>query len=118
MALNSAVTPSIAARSAVREALQALTAGLLAHSDFNPGAAQASHRLARAGDHPRREALRDADALDYPAYLSCSDGRRARIAVTPLRAVQCLLVEGAGSPAEINLRDRDIASMGFCGSRR
>jgi hypothetical protein len=25
----------------------------------------------------------------------------------------CLLVEGAGSPAEINLRDRDIANMGF-----
>jgi adenosylcobyric acid synthase len=26
---------------------------------------------------------------------------------------ECLLVEGAGSPAEINLRDRDIANMGF-----
>ena len=25
----------------------------------------------------------------------------------------CVLVEGAGSPAEINLRDRDIANMGF-----
>jgi adenosylcobyric acid synthase len=24
-----------------------------------------------------------------------------------------VLVEGAGSPAEINLRDRDIANMGF-----
>ena len=25
----------------------------------------------------------------------------------------CVVVEGAGSPAEINLRDRDIANMGF-----
>ena len=25
----------------------------------------------------------------------------------------CVLVEGAGSPAEVNLRDRDIANMGF-----
>ena len=28
-------------------------------------------------------------------------------------AYDCVLVEGAGSPAEINLRDRDIANMGF-----
>jgi adenosylcobyric acid synthase len=26
---------------------------------------------------------------------------------------ECVIVEGAGSPAEINLRDRDIANMGF-----
>ena len=28
-------------------------------------------------------------------------------------AYDAVLVEGAGSPAEINLRDRDIANMGF-----
>jgi adenosylcobyric acid synthase len=28
-------------------------------------------------------------------------------------AYDCVVVEGAGSPAEINLRDRDIANMGF-----
>ncbi len=29
------------------------------------------------------------------------------------QAYDCVIVEGAGSPAEINLRDRDIANMGF-----
>src|ERR1700739_5081553 len=30
-----------------------------------------------------------------------------------LAQYDCVVVEGAGSPAEINLRDRDIANMGF-----
>jgi adenosylcobyric acid synthase len=30
-----------------------------------------------------------------------------------LQQYDCVMVEGAGSPAEINLRDRDIANMGF-----
>jgi adenosylcobyric acid synthase len=29
------------------------------------------------------------------------------------QAYDVVLVEGAGSPAEVNLRDRDIANMGF-----
>jgi adenosylcobyric acid synthase len=59
------------------------------------------------------QALRDLDACDYHAYKP-----RAMKAVLEswqrlCAQYECLLVEGAGSPAEINLRDRDIANMGF-----
>jgi adenosylcobyric acid synthase len=57
--------------------------------------------------------LANMEAQDYHAYK-----RRARDAVLSsyarLRAqYDAILIEGAGSPAEINLRDNDIANMGF-----
>jgi adenosylcobyric acid synthase len=59
------------------------------------------------------EPVAEADALSYaelkprlrPAVLDCLAGLRARFDV--------VVCEGAGSPAEINLRDGDLANMGL-----
>ncbi|MEF8698451.1 MAG: cobyric acid synthase [Candidatus Accumulibacter sp. UW26] len=111
MALNSAVTID-GGEIGRAQALQAQAAGLPAHSDFNPVLLKpATDQRAQVIIHGR--ALLDLDARDYHAYKP-----RAMKAVLEswhrLSAqYDCLLVEGAGSPAEINLRDRDIANMGF-----
>jgi adenosylcobyric acid synthase len=111
MALNSAVTID-GGEIGRAQALQALAAGLPAHSDFNPVLLKpATDRRAQVIIHG--QPLRDLDACDYHAYKP-----RAMEAVLEswqrlCAQYECLLVEGAGSPAEINLRDRDIANMGF-----
>jgi adenosylcobyric acid synthase len=111
MALNSAVTID-GGEIGRAQALQALAAGLEAHSDFNPVLLKpATDKRAQVIIHGK--VLTDLDARDYHAYKP-----RAMKAVLESYSrlcaqYECVLVEGAGSPAEINLRDRDIANMGF-----
>ena len=111
MALNSAVTVD-GGEIGRAQALQALAAGVPAHTDFNPVLLKpASDTRAQVIIHGK--ALTDLDARDYHEYKP-----RAMKAVLEsyerlCAQYQCVLVEGAGSPAEINLRDRDIANMGF-----
>jgi len=111
MALNSAVTVD-GGEIGRAQALQALAAGLEAHSDFNPVLLKpATDKRAQVIIHGK--ALSDLDAMAYHAYKP-----RAMKAVLEsyerlCAQYDCVLVEGAGSPAEINLRDRDIANMGF-----
>ncbi|MBA2780033.1 cobyric acid synthase [Billgrantia kenyensis] len=111
MALNSAVTVD-GGEIGRSTALQALAAGVEPHSDMNPVL------LKPESDRGAQVILRGRvhghmDALDYHAYK-----RTARESV--LAAWQALsarydviVAEGAGSPAEINLREGDIANMGF-----
>jgi adenosylcobyric acid synthase len=111
MALNSAVTVD-GGEIGRSTALQALAAGVEPHSDMNPVL------LKPESDRGAQVILRGRvhghmDALDYHAYK-----RTARESV--LAAWQALssrfdviVAEGAGSPAEINLRENDIANMGF-----
>ncbi|HRF74605.1 MAG TPA: cobyric acid synthase [Accumulibacter sp.] len=111
MALNSAVTID-GGEIGRAQALQALAAGVPAHSDFNPVLLKpATDQRAQVIIHGR--ALLDLDARDYHAYKP----RAMNAVLESWRRLsaryECLLVEGAGSPAEINLRDRDIANMGF-----
>ncbi len=111
MALNSAVTVD-GGEIGRAQALQAQAAGLAAHSDFNPVLLKPATDC-RAQVIIQGKALTDLDARDYHAYKP-----RAMSAVLDSwqrlsQHYECLLVEGAGSPAEINLRDRDIANMGF-----
>ena len=111
MALNSAVTID-GGEIGRAQALQALAAGLPARIDFNPVLLKpSSDQRAQVIIHGK--AVDTLNARDYHDYK--------RVAMEAVMAswqrltaeFDCVLVEGAGSPAEINLRDRDIANMGF-----
>ncbi|UDM51164.1 cobyric acid synthase [Cupriavidus sp. MP-37] len=111
MALNSAVTAD-GGEIGRAQALQAQAARLAPHTDMNPVLLKPSSDTgAQVIIHGR--ARLDLDARAYHAYkpeamkaVLASHGRLAQ-------AHEVVLVEGAGSPAEVNLRARDIANMGF-----
>ncbi len=111
MALNSAVTVD-GGEIGRAQALQAQAAGLAAHSDFNPVLLKPSSDIgAQVIIHG--QVRHDMNARDYHAYKPQA---MAAVLASHERLVQQyeqVIVEGAGSPAEINLRDRDIANMGF-----
>ncbi|OWW19836.1 cobyric acid synthase [Noviherbaspirillum denitrificans] len=111
MALNSAVTTD-GGEIGRAQALQALAAGLEPHTDMNPillkpssdtGAQVIVHGKVRA----------DMNARDYHQYKTVAMQAVLESYQRLSRAYSAVIVEGAGSPAEINLRERDIANMGF-----
>jgi len=111
MALNSAVTVD-GGEIGRAQAAQARAAGVEPHSDMNPVL------LKPASDTGAQVILQgrpigDMEARGYHDYK-----RVAREAVMEsFQRLQgqydYLVIEGAGSPAEINLREGDIANMGF-----
>ncbi len=111
MALNSAVT-SDGGEIGRAQAVQAQACGLEPHTDMNPVLLKPNTDTgAQVIIHGR--AVANMNARDYHDYK-----RVAREAV--LQSYQRLaarydavIVEGAGSPAEINLRHNDTANMGF-----
>ncbi|MCD7097461.1 cobyric acid synthase [Stenotrophomonas sp. MMGLT7] len=111
MALNSAVTVD-GGEIGRAQAVQAQACGLAPHTDFNPVLLKPnSDTGAQVIVHGR--AVANLDAAGYHDYK-----RTAREAVLASHArlaerFDTLLVEGAGSPAEINLRANDIANMGY-----
>ncbi|OCS44250.1 cobyric acid synthase [Ralstonia pickettii] len=111
MALNSAVTAD-GGEIGRAQALQAQAAGVAPTVDMNPvllkpnsdtGAQIIIHGQARCDLDAR--AYHDYKPTAMAAVLESHTRLRARY--------DLVLVEGAGSPAEVNLRDRDIANMGF-----
>lgn len=111
MALNSAVTVD-GGEIGRAQAVQAQACGLEPHSDMNPVLLKPnSDTGAQVIVHGR--ALANFDAVDYhalkPKLLEAVLASHRRLA----ESYDCVVVEGAGSPAEINLRDHDIANMGF-----
>lgn len=111
MALNSAVTVD-GGEIGRSTALQALACGLEPHSDMNPVL------LKPQSDCGAQVILRgkvhgNMDALDYHAYKA----EAMNSVMASWRALSTrfdvVIAEGAGSPAEINLRANDIANMGF-----
>ena len=111
MALNSAVTVD-GGEIGRAQAVQAQACGLEPHTDMNPVLLKPNtDRGAQIILQGRPFA--NMEALAYHGYKPVamravldSYGRLAS-------AHDCIVVEGAGSPAEINLRDGDIANMGF-----
>ena len=111
MALNSAVTAD-GGEIGRAQAVQAKAAGLAPHTDMNPVLLKPNSDIgAQVIIHGRAVTSMDAAAYhDYKrvAMQAVLESHR-RLAA----AHAVVMVEGAGSPAEINLRDRDIANMGF-----
>jgi adenosylcobyric acid synthase len=111
MALNSAVTAD-GGEIGRAQAVQAQAAGLPAHTDMNPILLKPNSDVgAQVIIHGR--AVTNMDAVAYHDYK-----RVAMNAVLDSHrrlggAYEVVVVEGAGSPAEINLRANDIANMGF-----
>ncbi|MFN3986073.1 MAG: cobyric acid synthase [Rhodocyclaceae bacterium] len=111
MALNSAVTAD-GGEIGRAQALQALAAGVATHTDFNPVLLKPSSDVgAQVIIHGK--AVANLSARDYHHYKPTAMAAVMASWQRLCAAYDCVLVEGAGSPAEINLRDRDIANMGF-----
>ncbi len=111
MSLNSFVTAG-GAEIGRAQAMQAAAAGIEPTADMNPvllkpGSDRRSQVVVLG--HPEAEA----DAVGYRAFAP----RLRQLALeslTRLRAqYDVVICEGAGSPAEINLRDTDVANMGL-----
>jgi len=111
MALNSAVTAD-GGEIGRAQALQAQAAGLAPHTDMNPVLLKPSSDTgAQVIIHG--QARMDLSARDYHAYKPVAMQAVLASHRRLSDAYEVVLVEGAGSPAEINLRERDIANMGF-----
>ena len=111
MALNSAVTVD-GGEIGRAQALQAQAAGVEAHTDMNPVLLKPnSDTAAQVVIHGR--ARGDMNARDYHAYKSTAMAAVMESFDRLRRRYDVVVVEGAGSPAEVNLREGDIANMGF-----
>jgi len=111
MALNSAVTVD-GGEIGRAQAVQAQAAGLAPHTDFNPVLLKPNSDTGAqviVNGHP----VANMDARSYHQYKRIAMDAVLAAHARLLQRYDVLIVEGAGSPAEINLRDRDIANMGY-----
>ncbi|QIT53848.1 cobyric acid synthase [Aquisalimonas sp. 2447] len=111
MALNSAVT-SDGGEIGRSTALQAQACGIAPHSDMNPVL------LKPQSDRGAQVILRgqvygNMDAVDYHAFKASAREAVHSAWQALVARYDVIIAEGAGSPAEINLRENDIANMGF-----
>jgi adenosylcobyric acid synthase len=111
MALNSAVTVD-GGEIGRSTALQAQACYLAPHSDMNPVL------LKPETDRGAQVILRGKvhghmDALDYHAFKRTAKESVMAAWQALESRFEVIIAEGAGSPAEINLREGDIANMGF-----
>ncbi len=111
MALNSAVTAD-GGEIGRAQAVQAQAAGLAPHTDMNPVLLKPNSDMgAQVIIHGR--AIGNMQALTYHGYKPVAMAAVLESHTRLVERHQLVLVEGAGSPAEINLRAGDIANMGF-----
>ena len=111
MALNSAVTID-GGEIGRSQAVQALACGLPPHTDMNPILLKPNSDTG-AMVIIQGQSIGNLDAIEYHAFKK----EAMQYALTSYHRlaeqVDIVIVEGAGSPAEINLRENDIANMGF-----
>ncbi len=111
MALNSAVTAD-GGEIGRAQAVQAAACRIPAHTDHNPVLLKPTTDCA-AQVIIHGHSIGNLNAVDYHSYK-----QQAKTAVFAswhrlADAYDAVIVEGAGSPAEVNLREGDIANMGF-----
>ncbi len=111
MALNSAVTCD-GGEIGRAQALQAAACRLPPHTDMNPILLKPSSDTgAQVIVHGK--AISELDARAFHDYKRVAMNAVLESHARLCRQYDYIVVEGAGSPAEINLRDNDIANMGF-----
>lgn len=111
MALNSAVTAD-GGEIGRAQAVQAQACNLPPHIDMNPVLLKPnSDTGAQVIIHGK--AIANMDARFYHDYKQTAMAAVLESHARLIKKYDVVVVEGAGSPAEINLRDRDIANMGF-----
>lgn len=111
MALNSAVTPE-GGEIGRAQAVQAQACGLEPHTDMNPillkpSSDTGSQVIINGKVHAQM------NAQEYHAFKATAMQYVLQAHQRLQAQYDIILVEGAGSPAEINLRDNDVANMGF-----
>lgn len=111
MALNSAVTVD-GGEIGRAQALQAIAAGLEPVVDMNPVLLKPTTDIgAQIIIHGK--VRQQMNAVQYHEYKTVAMKAVLESHTRLQQQYELIMVEGAGSPAEINLRDRDIANMGF-----
>lgn len=111
MALNSAVTVD-GGEIGRAQAVQAQAAGLAAHTDMNPILLKPNTDVG-AQVIVQGKAIGNMAAAQYHHYKPTALAFVLQSHARLKKHYQVIVVEGAGSPAEINLRANDIANMGF-----
>jgi len=111
MALNSAVTPD-GGEIGRAQALQAQAAGVPLSVHMNPVLLKPNTDTG-AQVILQGKVLGNLEALDYHDYKPKAAGAVFDSYAKLSAEYEHILIEGAGSPAEINLRKGDIANMGF-----
>ncbi|MGH8550666.1 MAG: cobyric acid synthase [Methylococcales bacterium] len=114
MALNSAVSAD-GGEIGRAQAVQAQACGLEPHSDMNPVLLKPNTDVG-AQVIIQGRALGTMNARDYQDYKRTACAAVLESYHRLAARFEAVIVEGAGSPAEINLRHNDIANMGFAES--
>ena len=111
MALNSGITPE-GKEMGRAQIFQAQAAGITPDVRMNPVLLKpTSDRKAQVV--LMGQVATDMDAVSYHAYKPRLREHIRDVYNSLAREYDVLVLEGAGSPAEINLRDRDIVNMGM-----
>ena len=111
MALNSAVTPE-GGEIGRAQAVQAKACGIDPHTDMNPVLLKPnSDKTAQV--IMQGKVIKNLGAKAYHAYKTQAMPVVLDSFLRLQGQYQRIIVEGAGSPAEINLRQGDVANMGF-----
>jgi adenosylcobyric acid synthase len=111
MALNSAVTAD-GGEIGRAQAAQAMACRIAPTTDMNPVLLKPNTDVG-AQVIIQGHAIGNMEALDYHAYKATAKAAVIESFGRLCAHYEAVIVEGAGSPAEINLRANDIANMGF-----